>query len=98
MEDEFGVVQLNCPANVLDGEPMLAFMKRDKHDKVQRIDMIWIYREYLSIDLLGTIQSPCLMMLNGNSQSFGDAAHSIRITQPAWPDRSDSRGRDRCAD
>jgi hypothetical protein len=55
MEESLIPLQSDCPSNVFDGNIVLAHLGSDHAQKMERIGMIRIDRENLSVNLLGNL-------------------------------------------
>ena len=75
MEDGRTALQRDRPFDVLDGNLVLAHLVGNHAQKMERVGMIRLGRENLPIDLLGGLQPPALMVLDGNRQGFGNGCH-----------------------
>ncbi len=70
-------LQLDRPANVLDGDLVLAHLVSNYAEKMPRIGMIRFSLQNLPVELLGSLQPTGLMVLYRNRQGFGNRCHSV---------------------
>ncbi len=78
-----GPVQPDRPLDALDGGLVLARLRSNHAEKMERIGMIRLDRENLPIDLLGSLQPTALMVLDRNRQCFGSRCHETKNFQRA---------------
>ena len=68
-------LQPDRAANIFDGSLVLAHLGGNHAEKMERVGVIRLDRKNLPIDLLGSLQSTGLMVLNGNRQCFENCCH-----------------------
>jgi len=68
-------IQLNCSADQLDRNFVIADLMSDQSEKMQSINVIGIGLKDLPVSLFGGLQTTALMMLDGGCQGFGNRRH-----------------------
>ena len=66
MEGSLSPVQADGASNILDGNLVLAHLLGDDSQQMPRIGKIRLDLQNLPIDLLGNLESPRLMVLDGD--------------------------------
>jgi hypothetical protein len=69
--------QPDRPSNVLDGDLAVANLLSNHAEKMPRIGLIWLDREDLPVDLLGSVQPTGLMVPDRNGQGLGNRCHHV---------------------
>ena len=70
-------IQSDGPANVFGSHILPPRLMGDDAEKVNRVGLIRIHLEDLSIELISRLQPATLMVLHGNGKGFGDRGHGI---------------------
>jgi hypothetical protein len=77
MEGSRTAVQADRPANVLDGNLVLARLGSDHAEKMNRIGLTRFNLQNPPVDLLGGLQPAGLMVLDRDRQCFGNRCHNV---------------------
>ena len=77
MECSLGPVQPDRPPNIFDGDRVFANLVGDDPQQMQGIGMTRLDGQNLPVDLLSSLQTSGLMMLDGTRQCFGNRGHAV---------------------